>query len=150
MDAQELRNLQEAYLDVYIQDVSYVDLNESMLDDLMSKSSELEAMRGAASDRALGRIRKMRATLGDTSPAKPSSKPSKPGSSTKKLKKLKNTLDAAQKEINRQDAESQKEDLDLYDIILSHLLDEGYTETPEAAEAIMVNMSEEWRDSIIG
>ena len=36
----------------------------------------------------------------------------------------------------------------LYDIILSHLLDEGYAETPEAAEAIMVNMSEEWRESI--
>ena len=38
---------------------------------------------------------------------------------------------------------------DYYDIILSHLLDEGYAETPEAAEAIMVNMSEEWRNSII-
>jgi hypothetical protein len=43
-----------------------------------------------------------------------------------------------------------REDLDIYDIILSHLLDEGYAETPEAAESIMVNMSEEWRDSIIG
>ena len=42
------------------------------------------------------------------------------------------------------------EGYDLYDIILSHLLDEGYAETPEAAEAIMVNMSEEWRQSIIG
>ena len=42
------------------------------------------------------------------------------------------------------------EQTDIYDIILSHLLDEGYAETPEAAEAIMVNMSEEWRDSIIG
>lgn len=39
---------------------------------------------------------------------------------------------------------------DIYDIILSHLLDEGYAETPEAAEVIMVNMSEEWRDSIVG
>jgi hypothetical protein len=38
---------------------------------------------------------------------------------------------------------------DPYDLILSHLLDEGYAETPEAAEAIMVNMSEEWRDRII-
>ena len=38
---------------------------------------------------------------------------------------------------------------DIYDIILSHLLDEGYAETPESAEAIMVNMSEEWRDSIV-
>ena len=42
------------------------------------------------------------------------------------------------------------ENFDIYDIILSHLLDEGYAETPEAAEAIMVNMSEEWRDSILG
>jgi hypothetical protein len=38
---------------------------------------------------------------------------------------------------------------DLYDIILSHLLDEGYADTYESAERIMVNMSEEWRDSII-
>jgi hypothetical protein len=43
-----------------------------------------------------------------------------------------------------------KEEYDLYDIILSHLLDEGYADTEQAAEAIMVNMSEEWRDSIIG
>jgi hypothetical protein len=42
-----------------------------------------------------------------------------------------------------------KEEVDIYDIILSHLLDEGYAETPEAAEAIMVNMSEEWRDVIV-
>jgi hypothetical protein len=41
------------------------------------------------------------------------------------------------------------EQVDLYDIILAHLLDEGYAETPEAAEAIMVNMSEEWRESIV-
>ena len=39
---------------------------------------------------------------------------------------------------------------DIYDIILSHLLDEGYAETPEAAESIMVNMSEDWRQSILG
>jgi hypothetical protein len=38
---------------------------------------------------------------------------------------------------------------DIYNIILSHLLDEGYAETPEAAEVIMVNMSEGWRESIV-
>ena len=43
-----------------------------------------------------------------------------------------------------------KEQVDLYDIILSHLLDEGYAETQEQAEVIMVNMSEEWRQSILG
>jgi hypothetical protein len=45
---------------------------------------------------------------------------------------------------------TQKEESDLYYIILSHLLDEGYAETPEAAEVMMVNMSEEWRESILG
>jgi hypothetical protein len=41
------------------------------------------------------------------------------------------------------------EQKNIYDTILSHLLDGGYAETPEAAEAIMVNMSEEWRDDIV-
>jgi hypothetical protein len=43
-----------------------------------------------------------------------------------------------------------KESYDIYDFILSHLLDEGYAETTEAAEAIMVNMSEDWKNSILG
>ena len=42
-----------------------------------------------------------------------------------------------------------REGIDYYDIILSHLLDEGYANTVESAEGIMVNMSEEWRDSIV-
>ena len=33
--------------------------------------------------------------------------------------------------------------------IMEYLIDEGYAETPEAAEKIMVNMSEEWRESIV-
>ena len=48
----------------------------------------------------------------------------------------------ASKEIVR------KEEFDAYDVILSHLIDEGYADTQEAAEAIMVNMSEDWRESI--
>jgi hypothetical protein len=38
----------------------------------------------------------------------------------------------------------------IYDLVLSHLLDEGYADTYEAAEKIMVNMSEEWIASILG
>ncbi len=41
------------------------------------------------------------------------------------------------------------EETDLYDIILSHLIDEGYADTEESAESIMVNMSEEWKESIV-
>ena len=57
-----------------------------------------------------------------------------------------NTAKVQQGSSNRMKTEA----VDLYDIILSHLLDEGYAETIENAEAIMVNMSEDWRDSILG
>jgi hypothetical protein len=42
-----------------------------------------------------------------------------------------------------------EESFDLYDLILAHLLDEGYANTVENAEAIILNMSEEWVASII-
>ena len=38
---------------------------------------------------------------------------------------------------------------DLFDVILEHLVAEGYADTNEAALAIMANMSEEWRNSIL-
>ena len=41
------------------------------------------------------------------------------------------------------------EEVDIYDIVLEHLCVEGYAETIEAAEAIMANMSEEWREEIL-
>ena len=46
--------------------------------------------------------------------------------------------------------ENVRESYDIYDIILSHLLDEGYADSVKSAEVIMVNMSEEWRKDIIG
>jgi hypothetical protein len=53
------------------------------------------------------------------------------------------------KKLRKQKAMGEfREQVDLYDIILSHLLDEGYAETQEQAEVIMVNMSEDWRESI--
>lgn len=61
-------------------------------------------------------------------------------------------LNAKQKEKQRRKGLAKSamgEAVDLYDVILSHLLDEGYADTQEAAEAIMVNMSEEWRNSIM-
>ena len=45
--------------------------------------------------------------------------------------------------------EDQKESFDLFDAILEHLVAEGYADTNESALAIMANMSEEWRQSIV-
>jgi len=38
---------------------------------------------------------------------------------------------------------------DLFDVIKGHLLDEGYADTEDAALAIMANMSEQWKQSIL-
>ena len=61
-------------------------------------------------------------------------------------------LNAKQKEKQRRKGlakDAMGEAVDLFDLILSHLLDEGYADTQEQAEAIMVNMSEDWRESIV-
>ena len=44
---------------------------------------------------------------------------------------------------------TQKEEVDLFDAILEHLVAEGYADTNESALAIMANMSDEWRQSIV-
>jgi hypothetical protein len=41
------------------------------------------------------------------------------------------------------------EDVDLYDVVMEYLLDEGFADTEEAATVIMANMSEEWRQDIL-
>lgn len=38
---------------------------------------------------------------------------------------------------------------EIYDLILSHLLSEGFADNATSALAIMANMSEEWRDTIL-
>lgn len=42
------------------------------------------------------------------------------------------------------------EEVDVFDYILEYLVAEGYADTNEGALVIMANMSEEWRQSIIG
>lgn len=39
--------------------------------------------------------------------------------------------------------------LNVYDVVLEHLIQNGYADTVEAAEVIMVNMSEDWRSEIL-
>jgi hypothetical protein len=41
------------------------------------------------------------------------------------------------------------ENYDAFDVILEHLVAEGYADTNESALVIMANMSEEWRQSIV-
>jgi hypothetical protein len=41
------------------------------------------------------------------------------------------------------------ESVDVFDVIKGHLIDEGYADTEESALAIMTNMSENWKQSIL-
>ena len=41
------------------------------------------------------------------------------------------------------------QDVDMFDLVKGHLLDEGFAETEEAAVSIMANMSEGWRTDIL-
>ena len=124
MDAQDFRSLQEAYMEVYNE------LDEELTGSRKEKASEIlnKKLRDVETLRKLAARKRTQKT--------------DYGSGNKAARK-------AGKEVKDSRVAQSDESYDYYDIILSHLLDEGYAETPEAAEAIMVNMSEEWIGSII-
>ena len=133
MDAQELRNLQEAYMEVVE--------NQQQLDEVSDR--KVRAVRDAREkqwNKQFGKNRVQDPTddMVDKVDKLIDQRNKRTGSKVKKT-----TMGQLRDKLRR-------EEVDIYDIILSHLLDEGYAETPEAAEAIMVNMSEEWRNSILG
>ena len=123
MNAKEIRNLQEAYLGVY---------------DSQEKLDEISDRLARATTKK--RERDVEKTLSNYD--------------SDKSRMLATQISAANRNKNlMKDREKRKEKLgeqvDLYDIILSHLLDEGYADNEQAALAIMANMSEEWRESVV-
>ncbi len=52
-------------------------------------------------------------------------------------------------QANIKRATSINSSFDMFDLVIGHLLDEGYANTEEAALAIMANMSEDWKESIL-
>jgi hypothetical protein len=191
MDAKDIRNLQEAYLEVY---------QEQQLDEGLKKAfikAYGRAYAAASDDYAdeddfeqAGKIRShierrygpetakhadehgyVQSTGRRYGRPEPRIQPNRKFKTTKAGKMPKNAQTAFKNELilNKSERDSPTiggvrkpkhwgkvggekglpEQVDLYDIILSHLLDEGYAETQQAAEAIMVNMSEEWREDIM-
>jgi hypothetical protein len=145
MDAQDFRSLQEAYMEVV--ENQQLDEEERPLPvDKMKGQMFAHRVKsnstkdGAKSIRYHTRANRIDDTL--SGKRKPQVSRGKYAQQEKEKNRFSNRL-------TRSDRQGIRDSYDYYDIILSHLLDEGYAETPEAAEAIMVNMSEEWRDSII-
>ena len=188
MNSQELRNLQEAYIDVYDnimekEDSPYEKASDAALDarygygrasgdkrsfgraaNRSSAAAALRAIRrggrsGSGTSREAGAdaVHQGWATTAKTSadqtPEKKERRAKLANTSYSNLpddekEKDRVSFDAVRATYNRN--KTQKEEFDIYDIILSHLINEGYAETIESAEAIMVNMSEDWMGSIIG
>ena len=165
MNAQNFRSLQEAYMDVY--DEGYKSFPDEKV---TAKAKKLapnrddlgrEALDAKQADtipeKDLNRARKLRLiahTHTSTGPKQVEKRNKGPESLLYK-KRSKLVSDNTKKKsfgnrLTRSDGQGIQDSYDYYDIILSHLLDEGFADTQEAAEAIMVNMSEDWRQSIIG
>ena len=130
MDAQDFRSLQEAYMEVY----------EEIEVKLKTPEERAKYIENAKKREE----RKKQPSIFDT--ARKRKEEGRP---------LQLNFSRMADEHNKKEREKRlnknvnKESVDIYDIILSHLLDEGYADTEQAAEAIMVNMSEEWRDDIM-
>ena len=143
MDAQDIRNLSEAYMEVYDE------LDEAAKrspkkgrgskDTKSYQDGRSQAGMMVSGDSQVSGAGYMRRGGGIQTQTDPNERQPQQG------KMDRYTRD----EMEYRKARLKKEETDLYDIILSHLLDEGYAETPEAAESIMVNMGEEWISTIL-
>ena len=158
MNSQEYRNLQEAYLDVY---------QEEVLDEVTGGGKvEYKPRFGGSSERPGPRVYPQ--TTQDPEKRGMSSYPStntadkinklnyeksKIPKESEERKKLETRVSKLQSRFNRDGKEDQdyvsKEEVDLYDVILEYLIIEGYADTNENALVIMANMSEDWRESIV-
>ena len=141
MNAQELLGLQEAYLGLYdeVLEGSLADMFSAANDDLFKKSQ-------SHADAAKKRLRALNQSLENTyGKVKPTKSSSKPKSSQERLETIKKKLSDAEEMMKRQDSEQHES----YDLIISHLLDEGYANTPEEAQVILDNMSEGWKSELV-
>ena len=134
MDTKDIRNIQEAYLEVYSVDEELTGPRKERAQQLLRSKMTASGRAKSGQKQNIDQLMRVTSIRGDFRKNKPPIE----GSGNKS--KRRRGIDVP---------DTRKEQVDLYDIILSHLLDEGYADTEQAAEAIMVNMSEEWRETII-
>jgi hypothetical protein len=157
MNSQEYLNLSEAYLDVYEQ--------EEVLDEVTGRGkidpvSDMPGIgeRGARSPKDAGLLMSPL----DRAKARANSLTKK--GNTKQANQINSRfVKPTERAVNRsllaatnaKHAEKTRlmnpqESYDLFDYIMEYLITEGYADTNENALVIMANMSEEWKNSIIG
>ena len=125
MDAQELRNLQEAYLEV---------VESQQLDEDSRRMSNKQKTASVRQN-----IKAFGSNFTPPNNYDPDANRGKGEVLTRKQIEKKRRKGLRQEEVETV----------VFDAILEHLVAEGYADTNKAALAIMANMSEEWRDSIV-
>ncbi|MGA0083413.1 MAG: hypothetical protein ACO3H5_07205 [Candidatus Nanopelagicales bacterium] len=157
MNSQELRNLQEAYLEVY----QNQNISEDPIQDYRDRRRAAENKSGLRGPE-LSNSGSSKGTPKPGSASVSTSGPSSPGYDTRRLggsdlRRLptpsptlqsKGTYKPGSASVSKPVRSREFAREDMFDLVKGHLLDEGYADTEEAAIAIMANMSEEWRESI--
>lgn len=127
MDAQEFYSLSEAYNQVH-------QLDEVL--DTPEKANEY-------GKKAVGSM------LGAAAKAIVSKKLNNPEMYEKHVKTIEKRTKGVKMAKRKAEKKAAEEAKESYDIIISHLLDEGYASTSEAADKIILNMSESWFEEIM-
>ena len=163
MNSQDLRNLQEAYLDVYQEEVLDEVRGGGKIDAVSDIPSIAE--RGSRSPRDAGlemsplrRAEKKVVALrrrNDPEATRRANRidsrfvrPTNSAISRSVLASI-NARSAEKKRLMNPQEPQESYEYDRFDTILEYLISEGYADTNESALAIMGNMSEDWRESIV-
>ena len=136
MREQEVRELYEAYLQVHqVQEEEVEELNEGRTTSLSALSRESQKRK---EDKERGRPETKSETDSRLAMGK-----FRPGASQEER------AEGGRQVLKDRGKVPKKGGKDMFEHILDHLVTEGYADTNESALAIMANMSEEWKQSIL-
>lgn len=129
MESKQVRDLMEAYASIYS---TISESHFKVGDEVICKKSGMEGEVIKVDPEEKGKYYTVKREDGKTMKYAPD--------------ELKLEKEEDEKEDEKEDM---KEEVDLFDYLLEYLVAEGYADTNKAALAIMTNMSEEWRQSIV-
>jgi hypothetical protein len=135
MEAKHVKDLMEAYASVYVSQEEVEQLDEGRRTSLSALSRESQQRKA---DKERGRPETESETHGRLMLGK-----FRPGASKEER------AEGGRQRLKDRGKVPQKGGKDMFEHILEHLVAEGYADTNQAALAIMANMSEEWRESIV-
>ncbi len=135
MRDQEIVGLYEAYYSIY-EDLDNTNQEFECLDE----ADSLEAMRARREKRLAAQRKREGRPTGGGDFGHDYSKPSSGRTGY---------LDAIDKKKKKNKDKNEEVEFDTFDVVLEYLVSEGFAETNENALAIMANMSDEWKQSIV-